>query len=85
MQGLSECWVSLAQATGGKKPLAQATGDWVLLVQAVCGWAPLVWAEGTRGLSVMWCLLCDLHVAETDCSGLLRGQREAWPVTTGSL
>ena len=39
---LSEGRAALAQATGGKKPLAWARGDWVLLVQATSGQANLV-------------------------------------------
>ena len=57
----------------------------MLLVQATGGQAPIVWAKGIRGLSAMWCLLYDLQVAETGCSGHLRGQREAWLATTGAL
>ena len=82
---LSEGGEAFAQATGGEKPLAQATGDWVLLVQAAGGWVPFVWAGKNRGLSAIWCLLCDLQVAGTDCSSPLRDQREAWPVTIGGL
>ena len=75
----------LVQATGCKKALARATGDRALPVQAMGGWAPLVWAKASWGLNVMWCLLCDLQAAGTDCGGLLGGQREAWPVTTAGL
>ena len=50
----------MVQPRGGKKPLALATGDWVLLMKAMGGQAPLAWAKGIRGLSVTWCLLCDL-------------------------
>ena len=85
MLGLSEGRAALMQAMDGKKPYARATGDWAFLVQAAGGQAPLVWAEGNRGLSATWCLLCDLQAAGTDCGGLLLGQREAWPATTGGL
>ena len=44
------------QAMSGEKPLAWATGDWAFLVQATGGRALLVWAKGSGGLSVMWCL-----------------------------
>ena len=49
--GLLEGGVPLVQATGGKKPLAQATGDWVLLVKAmyVLLVQALVWAKGSGG------------------------------------
>ena len=47
--------------------------------------APLLWAKGSGGLSATWCLLCDLQAAGMDHSGHLRGQREAWPATTGGL
>ena len=70
--GLSEGEVPLVQATGGKKPLAWATGDQALLVQAL-----LVWAKGSRGLSVTWCLLSNQHAAGTNQSSHLRNQREA--------
>ena len=73
MCGLSEDGVPLVQATGGKKPLSWAMGDWVLLVQAMGGQVPLLWAKGIRGLSVMWCLLHNIQVAGTECSGHLRG------------
>ena len=56
-----------------------------LLVQAAGGQALLLWAGGSMGLSATWCLLCDLQAAGTDCRGLLRGQREAWPATPGGL
>ena len=48
---LSEDGAPLVQATGSKKPLAQATGHWALLVQLRLseGWALLVWAKGSRG------------------------------------
>ena len=82
---LSEGEAPLGQATGSNKPLAQPTGDRVLLVQAAGVWEPLVWAKGIRGLSVTWCLSHDLQAVGTDCGGSLRGQREAWPATTGGL
>ena len=75
----------MGQATGGEKPLGQGAESG-LLEQARGGQAPLVWAPSSgaeEGLSVMWCLLCDLQVAGTDCSRHLRGQREAWPAITG--
>ena len=40
---------ALAQATGGEKPLAWATGDWALFVWAAGGQEPLVWAGGRWG------------------------------------
>ena len=46
---------------------------------------PIVWAKGTSGLSVMWCLLHYLQVVGTDCGGHLRGQKEAWLAITGGL
>ena len=55
------------------------------LVQATGGQASIVWAKGIRGLSVMWCPWHDPQGAGTDCCGHLRGQREAWLVTTGGL
>ena len=61
---------------------ALASGDWVLIVWAAGGQALLVWAGDSGGLSAMWCLLGDLQAAGTDCGGLLRGQRGAWPATT---
>ena len=51
--GLSEGGAHLAQATGGKRPLAWSMGDWAPLVQATGGRAPLAWAKGSRGLSTM--------------------------------
>ena len=54
--------------------------NWALLVQATGGQAPLVWAKGSRGLSVT---LHDLQVAGTDSGGCLQGQSEVWPATTG--
>ena len=80
IHGLSE-----GRATGDKKPLAQATGDRALLAQATGGWIPPVWAKGSGGLSAMWCLLRDLHMAGIDHGSHLRGQREPWPATTGCL
>ena len=57
-----------------------------LLVQDKGGQEPLVWAKDRVGLSVTWCLLCDLQaVAGTDLSSHLIGQREVWPATTGGL
>ena len=41
--------LALAQATGGKKPLAQVIGDWALLIWAASGQEPLVWAGGSGG------------------------------------
>ena len=60
-------------------------GDWALLVQVTGGQAPLVWATGIGGLNATLCFLHNLQVAGTDCSGGLRGQREAWLSTTGGL
>ena len=56
----------LAQATGGKRPLAQAAGEWMTLVQATDGQVPLVWVKCSRGLSPMWCLLHDLQATGTN-------------------
>ena len=61
---LSEGRLPLGKATGSEKALAEAIGDQVLLVSTTGGWAPLVWAEGSEGLSVTWCLLCDLRGQE---------------------
>ena len=47
--------VPLAQAMGGKKPLAQAKRDWALLVQGTGSKAPRVWAKGSEG--VKWDVL----------------------------
>lgn len=55
------------------------------LVQATCGQAPLVQAKGIRGLSVIWCLLHNLQVAGTNCSGVLRGRGEAWLATNWGM
>ena len=75
----------MVQATGGERPLAHATGDQALLVQVTCGQVPLVWAKGSGGLSMMWCLLCDLQVTGTNHSSHPRNEREAWPATTRGL
>ena len=77
--------MSLVKSTGGKKPIALATGDQALLIQAAGGQEPLVWAKGSMGLSVTWCLLHDLQAAGTDHGSRHGGQREAWPATTGGL
>ena len=55
---------------GGEKPLAQAVGNWALLMQVTGSWIPLGWAKGSRGLSVMWCLLHDLQAAGMDSGGI---------------
>ena len=60
----------LVQAMGGEKPLAQAVGNWALLMQVTGSWIPLGWAKGSRGLSVMWCLLHDLQAAGMDSGGI---------------
>ena len=83
--GVSEGGAALAQAMGGVKPLALATGDQVLLAQDTGGQEPLVWAKGSWGLSATWCLLRDLQAAGMDCGGHLGGQREEWLATTGGL
>ena len=82
---LSEGRVPLAQAMGGKRTIAQATGDQVLPVQATHGQAPLVWGKGSGGLNVMQCLLHDLQAVGTNHSSHLRNQRKAWPATTRGL
>ena len=70
---LSEGGASLVQATGSEKPLACSfRGDCGLRVQATRVQASLVWSKVIRGLSMMWCLLHNLQVAGTDCSGCLR-------------
>ena len=53
-------------------------------MQATGGQAPIVRAKGIRGLSATLRLLHDLQVAGTDYGSCLRGQREAWPATTGA-
>ena len=70
---------------GGKKPLSSLGETGRFLCRLRGGQAPRAWAKGIRGPSVTWCLLHDLQVAGTDCSGHLRGQREAWLATTGGL
>ena len=85
VQGLSQGGALLVRAVDGEKPPAWATGDPALLVQAKGGRAPLVWAKGSGGLSEAWCLLHGLQAAGTAHHGCLRGQREAWPATTGGL
>ena len=81
----SEGGAPLVQATGGEKPLAQAMGDWGLLCRLGVARHLLGGLRAAGWLSVTWCLLCELQVIETDCGGPLRGQREAWPATTGGL
>ena len=75
----------LAQARGGKKPLALAMGDPMLLMQVMGGQETLVWAKGITGLGVTWCLLCDLQASGKDSGGHLGGQREALPAITWGL
>ena len=67
--------MTLAQATGGKKPLALAMGDWAFLVQATGGKEPLVCSKGSVRLSVTWCFFCDLQTAGKDHGSHLGGQR----------
>ena len=57
MNRLSEGWEPLTQAMGGKRPLAQTTGDWAPRMWATGVQALLVRAKESRGLSTMWCLL----------------------------
>lgn len=75
MLGLLEGGVPLAQAMGGKRPLAQSVGDW----------APLCGLKAAGGLSATQHLLWDLQVAGTSHSSHLRNQRGVWPVTTMGL
>ena len=82
--GLSEGRAPLAQAMGGERPLAWATGDWALL-QAMYGWTPLMQAKGSRRLSFMWCLLHNLQAMRTNNRSHLRNQRAVWSATTRGL
>ena len=59
--------------SGWKEASCSCREDGALLEQAISGQAPLVWAKGIRGLSATWCLLHDLQVAGTDCSGPFKG------------
>ena len=68
----------------GREATCWALGEWMFLGRRqVPGTS--VWGKGSGGQSVMWCLLRDLQVAGTDRGGLVGGQREAWPATTGGL
>ena len=53
---------------------------WVLetrsFLSRLCGWATFVGAKSNGGLSLMWCLFCDLQAAGTNRSSPFRNQRE---------
>ena len=73
------------EAKGGKRALAWAAGDLAPLLWGMGGWVPLMWAKGSWGVSVTWCLLCDLQVVGINHSSHLRNWRGAWPATTRGL
>ena len=64
---------------------ASGAGTTYLDYWAKGDWAPLVWAKGSRGLSMMQHILHDLQMAGTKHSSHLKNQREVYPASPRGL